>query len=851
VALIFTQLDYDAAVPGSSGSGRVAHSVQQAAVYYAANRIYQWHHKSIVTGLSAGDPTYDFWAENTLFTQPTFRYNSAALVTLDMTTMSEISRVEPDFSQFMSISLDADATADLAGNTASPYDLYSHTPSIATNVYPGWIRNPVAVPGTDWVVSSFYLFGASDELGGLSPYFYQIDKVLSVNSATGAMNVFHVPFVSYIELPGAGTYPKRYGASSAVMACAPITASTSAIVLYEAEPLTDGFFFRILTLDNATGIVNAGSSVPAPTLPNPVAPFVFINYSAICSGASGAGANFYVVCSNLADSVGDRLIKKSVYEISVDAVGGSTYTLLTTITESLTIHVEGIHYVASDNSVIVSYCLSNGTTKLKKIDATTGSVLVSATPSNISALSPFNATARIRVSDFSGQNVQSEPASDDTIFGIGGNRVSEYLNRYYQIDTDTLTATEWPVFASYTADLDNVVFTGGDVGFLDEARNGIWYPENYDPSSADPNALLHWVLITTTEYPGGGGGGGDNFTATITASIGQFSSEIRAIAERPCPVIGHTSFGTCVTGRSYWPPGIRQIISGRDDVALHCDVSTGIGVGAASGVGTATGVSGVVGTIAEAVGSAHGVGDAGANNTAMRDAVGNASGVGITTSISDIVETIAEAIGAAYGVGTADANDATTRDAIGNASGVGITTSISSIVETIAETIGIAYGVGISDANNTTMRSAVGNSSGAGVALGSLTSEIGEGIIFSGVGFAHGVGVTGILGGAAIAATIALAIGLGGINGVADGEAAVVGSATSIGTSLGVGVVAGLELNHRSAHRLAQAQVQPAGFQRQLERVAAHLPALARLLVMAHRMELQAESRHQCQPVLH
>lgn len=71
--------------------------------------------------------------------------------------------------------------------------------------------------------------------------------------------------------------------------------------------------------------------------------------------------------------------------------------------------------------------------------------------------------------------------------------------------------------------------------------------------------------------PPGGGGGDDNFYAALFQSFGQFTSVIRAIAEQPCPVVGSTSYGVCLTGRSSWPPGVGQVLCGRDDVALPCD----------------------------------------------------------------------------------------------------------------------------------------------------------------------------------------------------------------------------------------------------------------------------------------
>lgn len=149
----------------------------------------------------------------------------------------------------------------------------------------------------------------------------------------------------------------------------------------------------------------------------------------------------------------------------------------------------------------------------------------------------------------------------DSVF-INNSAISDINDRLWIlcIDSGTLTNATTSYnsnFASIEHDVNGVFYSADPGGVAS-------FPSNEIKSrSSTMNELCSVAPPPPPE-------GDDESFATILESIGQFNPLIRAITEQPCPVLGSMS-SPCLTGRSSWPPGIGQLLCGREDVTLPCD----------------------------------------------------------------------------------------------------------------------------------------------------------------------------------------------------------------------------------------------------------------------------------------
>lgn len=583
MTVYFTPLDYDSPLPGATTDPRRPDQYKST-VDYNAKRIYQWHHKDLIS-ISAGNPLYDFQVNYPGLSSHTTMYESAELVIFDLDTLQEISRVEPDFSWFLSERTDTDASADFAAMGTPDANTLRHLcfRTAPAELLPDWIGKTIAIPGTNWVVTGVSCWASVPGSGTYRvtsppnvPFYTSTRKYLVVNATTGSMNITHVPFIwvstphaAFINpppFPGVNYDLPNINATAVDDQCRPLCAAsvsgTKSVIISKDECfIADGFFLRSQLIDNSSGALSFVDTEPTLTVPNPsTALITWANFYGICIGSSGSGADFYM----LVDMVGSDGKTLKVIKVVSDTIGLLSSSVLATITESDFVTGISINYVSG--YVFVNY-LAGSAVKIKKIDASTGSVsLSSTTTGNGTGITLPIAYGDFRTSAYPG--FSQLPTEGNYLLGTSGNEDAGFENRYYKVDLATLAETEWPTFIGEQAGLDTLDSSGlVPYGFFDDARDGIFYPQDFRIGFNSNE----WVFVSTN--PGGGGGGGDS-DAIITGSMGQFTGVFRAMGEQPCPIVGSTSYGICLTGRASFSAGIGQVLSGRDNVLLACDTSS-------------------------------------------------------------------------------------------------------------------------------------------------------------------------------------------------------------------------------------------------------------------------------------
>ena len=591
MTVYFTPLDYASPIPGDT-TDPYRPLQDRSCVDYDQKRIYQWHLKDRIT-LGPGDPLYEFYEENPShysgFARQTTMYTSAELVIFDMDTLVEISRVEPDFSWFLSEQTDTDATADFYANGFAPHSL-THKCFRPGAHLPDWINKSVAIPGTDWVVAPIYTLveyrGAigwhnNSSSPKVSPDIDLEQKYIVVNATTGGMSVYHVPCVwfanppdiynRYLSTPMPDFYVGHinniehinetgtYDVEIRPLCAAPVSGSQTVIISKEEVNSGSAFFLRSQLIDNSTGNLSFVDTEPDLSgFDADPALITWGSFHGICTGSTGSGADFYML-TTLLNSDGQTF---TVVKVVADALGALSSSVLATITESDFVDGGSINYAGG--FVFVNYTVG-GSSKIKKIDASSGSVAAtSTTVGNGMGVTLPQAYADLKTAGYPA--FAQFPTEGNYLLGVSGNAEDFYENRFYKIDTSTLAESEWPVFIGEQAGLDTLDSTGLiPYGFFDDARSGIFYPQDLRVG-LNPN---EWVFVSAAP-PEPPDPEGEDSIATILETMGEFTGILRAITIQPCPIVGQGT-GKCLTGRASWSPGIGQVLSGRDDVDLPCD----------------------------------------------------------------------------------------------------------------------------------------------------------------------------------------------------------------------------------------------------------------------------------------
>lgn len=373
------------------------------------------------------------------------------------------------------------------------------------------------------------------------------------------------------------------------------------------------------------------------------------------------------------------------------------------------------------------------------------------------------------------------------------------------IDLDVIPIASAPgVLADAVITFDGNPCTVVGTFTREEELNLLDWQENIVVTNC-PKAL--WVLVSYDDSGGGGGGGDEFFTAQLIGSIGPFTLLARAATPQPCPVVGRLA-ESCVEGFSSVPPGVRQIVSGRDDVLTHCDhghvrpargIASGVGealgyayafsegVAEADSIGIALGISDFAHAI-DARGDATGTGTAFAVGSSIAAALAEAAGIGDASGISSAIATI-EAIGAADGIGTADAIGYSVAAALAAAAGTGEALAIGEAVTgtTIISAVAVAAGVGGSVFDD---EQAIVEAVAAAAAIGDAFATSQASVTVSAHGDAQGLGLAQAIGRSTVAA-VATAAGIGDAQSYSDTIATI----ESVGSSDGIGVAAATALS--------------------------------------------------------